>query len=150
MSGVRHWHGFGPWTGSRNEYGNEALRRPGLDPNDERTRAFISSTLPPVQTGHSLMRPRQTSADRTWTNVEGALHWLRHTHDAHLPVQLASGEQAYLDLESKLKHAEESLLGGADVVWAYYTRPSYGFVSFEVICCPHAFFPDLACPRPPM
>ena len=149
MSWSGHWHGFGPWTGTRAEYGKEALRRPGIQPHDVHTRAFLASTLPPVQTGHALLRRSQASAERTWTQLADALHWLRSTYAQHPPLQQAdTGGQAYLDLDTKLRYAADSLRRGSDEVWAYYT-PAYSFVSYEVICCPHRFFPDLPCPCPP-
>ncbi|MEV7655306.1 hypothetical protein AB0O39_14155 [Streptomyces anulatus] len=67
MTRSGHWHGYGPRTGSRDAYGQEALRRPGVGLNSEQTRAFVAATLPPLMTGRWLMRQNQTAADRTWT-----------------------------------------------------------------------------------
>lgn len=67
MTWSGHWHGYGPWTGSRDAYGQEALRRPGVELNSEQTRAFVAATLPPLMTGRWLMRQNQTAADRIWT-----------------------------------------------------------------------------------
>jgi hypothetical protein len=48
----------------------------------------------------------------------------------------------------KIRDAEEHLPIGADTVWTYYTQGG-AFVSYEVICCPSRFHPDIPCPLPP-
>jgi hypothetical protein len=144
-----HWHGYGPWVGTRSEYGNEALRRPGRDPNDEQTRTFLGSSLPPIQTGHALLRRNQTAAGRTWTAPGDALDWLRSCYARHPPIERGDGKQAYLDLDTQLEYAESGLGIGLDVVWAYYTG-SQGFASLQVICCPHRHLPNIPCPLPPV
>lgn len=138
-----HWHGYEPWTGTREEYGREQLRCPGRNPDDQQTRDFLSGTMPPVQTGYALLRVRRTSADRTWTTVGDAVDWLRQTYAERPP----SGD--YLPLEEMIRHDEELLPLGKDVVWAYYSRGGY-FVSYSVICCPSIFHPDIPCPLPPV
>ena len=37
MSWQGHWHGYGPWVGSRDAYGKESLRRPGTHPRVQAT-----------------------------------------------------------------------------------------------------------------
>lgn len=136
-----HYHGYGPWTGSREEFAKEALRRPGKHPQDEATQNFLRGSMTPVQLGHSLLRKDQTTRGRTWTDVADALDWLSKTYVGHPPT----GDE--LALETKLPHAEEALTLGSDVNWAYYTRGQ--FVSFCVIACPNRFFPNIPCPLPP-
>ncbi|WP_329385785.1 hypothetical protein [Streptomyces sp. NBC_01716] len=148
MSWSGHWHGYGPWTGSRNAYGQEGLRRPGTHPNDEQTRAFLSSTMPPMQTGHWLTRRTQTSADRAWTDLPDALDWLKTAYGANLPFEREDGKRAYLDLPTKVGYAEDSLRRGSDAVWVHYTKSS-NLVSFSVVCCPQRFLPEIPCPLPP-
>ncbi|MFD3910908.1 hypothetical protein [Streptomyces sp. NPDC058603] len=147
MSWSGHWHGYGPWTGSRDTYGQEGLRRPGAHPNDEQTRAFLASTMPPMQTGHWLMRRSQTSADRAWTDLADAVNWLKRTYGANLPVEREDSKQAYIDLDTKADYAEGALSRGSDAVWVHYTKSS-NLVSFSVVCCPHRFLPRIPCPLP--
>ncbi|MFH9299087.1 hypothetical protein [Streptomyces sp. NPDC017520] len=53
-----------------------------MELNSEQTRAFVASTLPPLMTGHWLMRQDQTAADGTWTHVVGAVTWLKSMYEA--------------------------------------------------------------------
>lgn len=148
MNWSGHWHGYGPWTGSRHTYGQEGLRRPGAHPNDEQTRAFLASPLPPMQTGHWLMRRDQAEAHLTWTDAVDAVDWLKKTHGAHQPFDRADGSQAYTDLGTKAAYAEDDLPRGNDVVWVHYTK-STNLVSFAVVCCPHRFHSGIPCPLSP-
>ena len=148
MNWSGHWHGYGPWIGSRSEYGQEHLRRPGTSPGDEQTRMFMASTIPPIQTGHVLLRRHQAARDRTWTTVQEAVDWLTKNFNDRPPFERADGLGAYLSLASRIEGAEEYLPLGADTIWAYYTR-SGAFMTFEVICCPSRLHPDILCPLPP-
>lgn len=129
-----HWHGYGPWVGTRDELGQEYLRVPA-HPD------FLASPMPPVITGHWLLRQSQTSADRTWTTAGDAVEWLKKVYHDRPPT----GD--YMPVEDKARFAEGELLIGNDVVWAWY----YGrnFVSSSVICCPNLpLHPDIPCPPP--
>lgn len=137
-----HWHGYGPWIGTRDEYSKEYLRIPGASPDDEQTRTFLANRIPPVMTGHALLRVAQTSPDRTWINASSAIDWLKKTYADHPPL----GD--YLPLEARVRYDEEFLPLGMDVIWAYYKR-STELISYSVICCPHRGFPDIPCPLPP-
>ena len=148
MNWSGHWHGYGPWTGTRDEYGKEHLRRPGTSPDDEQTRAFIAETLPPVMTGHALLRRHQTASDRTWTTVQDAVDWLTRIYADRPPYERSDGLRAYVPLEAMVRGAEGHLPLGKDTVWAYYGRNG-AFVSYSVICCPSFFHPDIPCPLPP-
>lgn len=148
MSWPGHWHGYGPWTGSRDTYGQEGLRRPGTFPHDEETRTFLAQTLPPMEVGHWLMRRNQTAADRTWVNAPDAVDWLKKTYAANPPFVREDGKRAYLDLDTRIRYSEDSLSHGVDVCWVHYTKSS-NLVSFSVVCCPHRFHPQTPCPLPP-
>ncbi|MFI7086969.1 hypothetical protein ACIBUR_25655 [Streptomyces anulatus] len=148
MTWSGHWHGYGPWTGSRDAYGQEALRRPGVELNSEQTRAFVAATLPPLMTGHWLMRQNQTATDRTWTRVVGAVTWLKSTYEANPPAERDDGGRAYVTLEHKIAHAMDSLPRGVDVCWVHYTK-SQSLISFSVVCCLNHHHPGLPCPLPP-
>ncbi|MGX1301307.1 hypothetical protein RKD35_002795 [Streptomyces albogriseolus] len=79
-----HWHGFGPWIGSGDTYRQEGRRRPGEHPGDPQTRTFLEEKLPPMMTGHWLMRRRQVAA--TWTDVEEAVAWLKAQYATYSPL----------------------------------------------------------------
>ena len=143
MNWSGHWHGYGPWIGSRTEYGQEHLRRPGLAPDDEQTRMFMASTIPPIRTGQALLRRNQAARDRTWTDVREAVDWLTKVYADRPPY-----EGGYVPLEVMTRGAEEHLPLGKDTIWTYYARNG-AFVSSEVICCPNGFHPDIPCPLPP-
>ncbi|MBA0053024.1 hypothetical protein E0L36_19740 [Streptomyces sp. AJS327] len=149
MNWSGHWHGYGPWTGTRHEYGKEHLRRPGPAPDDEQTRTFLAQTLPPVQTGHALLKRNQTTADRTWTVVCDAVDWLKKTCAVNPPYERAgSPSRTHVMVEEKAHYAEDALSRGVDVVWAYYIK-SQNFVAYSVVCCPNHFHPGITCPLPP-
>lgn len=133
-----HWHGFEPWVGPRDEF-KDHLRRPGKDPRDEQTVAFLSNSMTPLMLGHSLLRKSQVARDRTWTDVEAALDWYRKTWLRHP----AGGDM--LPLDKTIEYGRGHLLRGSDVCAGYYT-PGFSFVSFAIICCPNRFFPNIPCP----
>ncbi|WP_255308148.1 hypothetical protein [Streptomyces marincola] len=143
-----HWHGYGPWHGSRDAYGQEPLRRPGRGADDPRTQAFLASTLPPLMTGHWLLRRAQTARERTWDAVAGALGWLAETHAGAPPATRPDGGPSCLPLRARLAHARDVLPRGVDVAWVYYLA-SRNLVSYAVVCCPNRFHPALPCPLPP-
>ncbi|PZG23590.1 hypothetical protein C1I95_02945 [Micromonospora craterilacus] len=140
-----HWHGFGPWTGSRDEFAKEGQRRPGRDPRDEQTRTFLANTMTPVETGHWLLRRDQATAERTWTDVADAATWMRRVHQAN-PADRSGG--VLLTVDELVEQKAANLARGGDVVWGYYT-PAFSYVSAAVVCCPSRFFPDIPCPLPP-
>jgi hypothetical protein len=98
-------------------------------------------------TGHALLRRHQTAPDRTWTAAEEAVEWLVKSYADRPPFERTDGQSAYAPLEVKIRDAEEHLPLGTDAVWAYYARGG-AFVSYEVICCPSRFHPDIPCPLP--
>jgi hypothetical protein len=98
MNWTGHWHGYGPWTGTRDEYGKEHLRRPGPSPDDEMTRAFMAEALPPLMTGHALLRRHQTAPERTWTAAQDAVGWLTTMYADRPPFERSDGLRAYAPL----------------------------------------------------
>ncbi|MBT2445043.1 hypothetical protein J7E93_34135 [Streptomyces sp. ISL-36] len=152
MAGKPHFHGYGPWIGSRDAYGAEGRRRPGLEPGDMQTREFLASSLPPMQVRHWLMRKDQTARERTWTSAAEAVAWLRRVYEENPPFIRDDSGRAYLSLEDKATAALEALSRGSDAVWVYYTKAS-SLASFSVVCCPHRPFstidPIITCPLPP-
>ncbi|MET8839659.1 hypothetical protein ABZW67_06125 [Streptomyces rubiginosohelvolus] len=143
-----HWHGYGPWIGSRDAYGEEGLRRPGAELNSENTRAFLASSLPPLMTAHWLMKRNQISADRTWMDMGVALAWLTKAYEENPPFTRPDGLESYISLEAKLEYATDVLPLGVDVSWVYYTG-SRSLISFSVVCCPNRLHPNIPCPLPP-
>jgi hypothetical protein len=148
MNWAGHWHGYGPWIGTRAEYGKESLRRPGATPDDPQTREFMAATLPPLMTGHALLRRNQAARDRTWTTVQDAVEWLTKIYADRPPYEHPGGVRAYVSLEEMVQGAQEHLPLGKDTAWVYYARTGE-FVSYSVICCPSHFHPDIPCPLPP-
>ena len=148
MTAEAHWHGYGPWTGSHTltERSNDHLRRPGPEPNDPATAAFLQNTIPPLENGHYLLRRAQTARDRTWTDVNDAMNWLCETYQRHPP----DPEVQYGDPEQRLFTTREGLVGGSDAIWHYTTSYSGDrIVVFAVICCPHRHKINMPCPLPP-
>lgn len=166
MSWSGHYHGYGPWIGTPESYHKEGNRRPPhpdppapLATDDklaERALAryrevaaeFPTSNLPPMMTGHWLLKRNQASVDRTWTDPAVALEWMTKHYLANPPFEREDGRQAYAGLGTKRDYATDVLPVGVDVTWAYYNR-SGNIVSTSVVCCPNRHHPELACPLPP-
>ncbi|MCZ7478860.1 hypothetical protein [Micromonospora sp. WMMC273] len=136
-----HWHGYGPWIGPAAEFAKEGPRRPSKDPDQHRL--FLANTMTPTQTGAWLLRPRQASRDRTWTDVDDALAWYEQVWRSNPP----GGD--VLPIETALPLDRGHLLRGSDISAGYY-NPSFLFVAFSIVCCPQpVFFPGVPCPMPP-
>lgn len=138
-----HWHGFGPWVGSGQEYAREGARRPG-GVEGLASEAFLHDRRPPMMTGWWLMRRAQVAA--MWEgDPRLAVAWLEEQYAAHPPVRREGGLLAYVPLEAKRAFALDQLPRGGDVTWGYWT-PSQAVASFSVVSCPNRFHPDLPCP----
>ncbi|MDX3383603.1 hypothetical protein PV682_19350 [Streptomyces niveiscabiei] len=166
MTWSGHFHGYGPWVGTPENYHREGNRRPPHptppappapdDKTAERTLAryrevsaeFPASNLPPMMSGHWLLKRNQTSADRTWTDPEAALEWMTKHYLDNLPLEPDDGKQMYVGLDVKREYAADVLPVGVDVSWVHYNR-SGNIVSINVVCCPNRHHPDLRCPLPP-
>ncbi|MEU1624292.1 hypothetical protein ABZ746_02905 [Streptomyces sp. NPDC020096] len=142
-----HWHGYG-WIGSGEEYRKENLRRPGREPGDPNTLTFLSSPLPPIMTGHWLLKKRCAAADRTWTEAKQAVAWLRKCYEANPPFVCADGGWAYVDLEVKIEYALDMLPRGVDATWVHWVQ-SQALFSHSIVCCPSHHHPEIPCPLPP-
>lgn len=160
MSWHGHWHGYG-WTGTPVNYAREGNRRPPYPvppppeaKEEEKVRyrdaanEFLTSNLPPLMTGHWLLKRNQSAADCTWTNADVALAWLTKRYQESPPFEREDGKVAYCALDQKLEYAADVLPRGVDVSWVHYTR-SQSMVSLSVVCCPNHFHPDIPCPLPP-
>ncbi|MGX1029589.1 hypothetical protein [Streptomyces sp. SAI-097] len=154
-----HWHGFGPWTGSPATYFNEGNRRPAhvilpdpgascADRYREAASEFTNGALPPLMTGHWLLKRGQAARARTWTDAAVATEWLKEQYVINPPFERADGGQAYVGLDVKLDYALNVLPRGVDVSWVHWT-PSRSLFAAQVVCCPNLHHPDLTCPLPP-
>ncbi|MFE9923255.1 hypothetical protein ACFYQA_17220 [Streptomyces sp. NPDC005774] len=154
-----HWHGFGPWTGSPESYFKEGNRRPAhtIQPASESDHAtryreaageFATGSVPPLMSGHWLMKRGQAAHARTWTTARDAVDWLTQRYQSTPPFERSDGLQAYEGLDAKIACALDALPRGGDVSWVHYTQ-SRGLFSVSVVCCPNLHHPDLVCPLPP-
>ncbi|MFI5687934.1 hypothetical protein [Streptomyces sp. NPDC051636] len=155
-----HWHGFGPWIGAPDVYAAEGNRRPvhalqpGPGANFDTARhhqagaEFASSNLPPLMTGHWLMKKNQTTRVSTWTDAAEAVDWLKEHYTANQPFERSDGLQAYVELDAKLAYALDVLPRGVDVSWVHHTQ-SRSLFSASIVCCPNLFHPTIPCPLPP-
>ncbi|WP_234367534.1 MULTISPECIES: hypothetical protein [Streptomyces] len=108
---------------------------------------FTTSGLPPMMSGHWLLKRNQASVERTWTDASLAVDWMTKHYEDNPPLQSEDGKPTYGDLASKREYVLTVLPGGADVSWVYYTK-SGNIVSLSVVCCPNIHHPDLVCPLP--
>lgn len=161
-----HWHGYGPWIGSPAVYHQEGNRRPphpdppppAVDGDKQAVRLlqryreagaeFYSSGLPPIMTGHWLVKRGQTAAERTWTDVTDAVGWLKQHYTDNPPFERPDGLQAYLPLDALIAYTYDALPRGVDSTWSHYTQGK-SLLSMSVVCCPNLFLPDVDCPLSP-
>ncbi|MFG3296393.1 hypothetical protein ACGF3G_47385 [Streptomyces sp. NPDC048179] len=157
-----HHHGY-LWTGPKERFDQEALRRPPHPepppppaPGDavgerlfqryrEVAAEFPTSELPPLETAYWLIKPRSLVRG-TWDEAKEAAGWLgerlaEHAHRFASPYgQGATGLARFVDT------AAERLDSGADVSYGLYLeRPSYLHLAV-VTCSPNHSVPTLACP----
>ncbi|MFI9772080.1 hypothetical protein ACIHJG_35245 [Streptomyces sp. NPDC052415] len=155
-----HWHGYGPWVGSPETYAKEGNRRPAhpIQPDPmadcapryrEAASEFTTGSVPPLMTGHWLLKRGEAARGRTWTDVTDAVEWLKGIHSVNPPFERTDGKQAYVPLAVKMTYAFDVLPRGVDVAWVHYTQ-ARSLVSASVVCCPNLFHPDIACPLPPV
>lgn len=141
MDAMRHWHGY-EWAGSPTELREDNRRRPSKIPAE--LPEFMSSAVPPIQTGHWLLRRRDAAASRTWTDVDDVVTWLTARYERNPP----SAQLSYISLDERTATTRDGLLHGVDAWWEYYTGGMGVFVA-AAICCPHAHLRALLCPMPP-
>lgn len=164
MSWSGHFHGYGPWVGSPETYHRAGYRRPPhpspptlLTSTDDKkaidihthyhqaAKEFPVSPLPPMMSGHWLLKRAQASPERTWASATAAVDWLTAGYLANLEAGHADPARTGAGLDGKRVYALDALPGGVDVSWVYYDHASQ-IVSIEVVCCPNLHHPELACP----
>ncbi|MET7484375.1 hypothetical protein [Streptomyces sp. NPDC005538] len=152
-----HHHGY-LWTGPKERFDNEALRRPphpNLPPDGSRPELiqryrevaaeFPTVDLPPLETAYWLVKPRSLVRG-TWEEPKEAAAWLGERL-AEYASRFASGYDRDVERRTALVNSVAEQLGwGADVSLGYYLeRPSY--LSLAVVTCsPNRSMPQLVCP----
>ncbi|MGW7823432.1 hypothetical protein ACWGLF_36115 [Streptomyces puniciscabiei] len=152
-----HHHGY-LWTGPKERFDNEALRRPphpdppsaGSKPEliqryREVALEFPTSDLPPLETAYWLIKP-PSAVRGTWDEAKEAASWLGERL-AEYASRFAS--ERYRDTTglARIVHAAaEELHSGADVSYGFYLeRPCY--LSLAVVTCsPNRYHAALGCP----
>ncbi|MER6168968.1 hypothetical protein [Streptomyces violaceorubidus] len=158
-----HHHGY-LWTGPKERFDNEALRRPPHpDPPaapvaDDDVKAeqllkryrevaaeFPTSDLPPLETAYWLIKP-PSSVRGTWDEAKKAAAWLGKQLAEYAHRFAAERNRDTTHLTMLVNSAAERLESGADVsLGCYLERPSY--LSLAVVTCsPNRSKPELACP----
>ncbi|MFJ8335534.1 hypothetical protein [Streptomyces sp. NPDC094437] len=152
-----HHHGY-LWTGPKERFDNEALRRPPHpDPPSAGSRPeliqryrevaaeFPTSDLPPLETAYWLIKPR-TLVRGTWDESKEAAYWLSEQLAVHAPRFASERDRDTTRLARLVNTAAEQLCSGADVSYGFYLeRPSY--LSLAVVTCsPNRANAELACP----
>ncbi|WP_405798771.1 hypothetical protein [Streptomyces sp. NBC_01506] len=152
-----HHHGY-LWTGPKQRFDHEALRRPphpepppaGSKPEliqryREVAAEFPTSDLPPLETAFWLIKPRSLVRG-TWDEAKEAASWLGERLAEHAPRFGSEAQRDTTHLALLVNSAAERLDSGADVSLGFYLeRPSY--LSLAVVTCsPNRAIPELACP----
>ncbi|MFJ5264320.1 hypothetical protein ACIQAC_28055 [Streptomyces sp. NPDC088387] len=154
---MHHHHGY-VWTGPKDRFDQEALRRPPCpDPPPpggrpelvqryrEVAAAFPTCDLPPLETRNWLRKP-SAQVRGTWADPRDAAAWLRDRLAEYAP-RFASGDQRDLDrLTAVVGSVEARLRWHGDVSLGYYLeRPA--FLSLALVCCsPRLGLRALPCP----
>jgi hypothetical protein len=158
-----HHHGY-LWTGPKERFDNEALRRPPHpDPppapvSDQDVQAerllkryrevateFPTVDLPPIETAYWLIKPRSLVRG-TWDEAKEAAPWLCERLAEYAPRFPSERDRDTIHLARLVNAAAEQLHSGADVSYGFYLeRPSY--LSLAVVTCsPNRSQPELPCP----
>ncbi|MFF4805323.1 hypothetical protein ACFY1U_44240 [Streptomyces sp. NPDC001351] len=152
-----HHHGY-LWTGPKQRFDNEALRRPPHpDPPPagskaeliqryrEVTAEFPTSDLPPLETAYWLVKPRALVRG-TWDEAKEATAWIGERLAQYAPRFASESDRDAARLASMVNSLATRLDSGADVSLGFYLeRPSY--LSLAVVTCsPNRSNPELTCP----
>ncbi|MFI6639172.1 hypothetical protein [Streptomyces sp. NPDC050504] len=152
-----HHHGY-LWTGSRQRFDDEALRRPpNPDPPPDGGKPelvqryrevkaeFPVVDLPPLETAYWLVKPEKLVRG-TWQEPKEAAAWLGERLAEHAPRFASGSDRDGTQLALLVDSAAERLGRGGDVSHGFYLeRPS--FLSLALVCCsPNRAVPGLACP----
>ncbi|MEU3614227.1 hypothetical protein ABZ725_18150 [Streptomyces sp. NPDC006872] len=153
-----HHHGY-LWTGPKQRFDQEALRRPphpepppaGSRPEliqryREVAAEFPTSDLPPLETALWLMKPRSL-VRRTWEEPKEAAAWLGERLAEYAPRFAVEGDCDAVRLARVVESAAAQLARGGDVSCGFYLeRPAY--LSLAVVTCsPNRTVPQLPCPK---
>ncbi|NUP17209.1 MAG: hypothetical protein HOZ81_14090 [Streptomyces sp.] len=152
-----HHHGY-LWTGPKQRFDQEALRRPphpeppptGSKPElVQRYREVVAEfpvvDLPPLETAYWLIKPR-TLVRGTWDEPKEAAAWLGEQLAEFAPRFVAEAQRDAMHVARLVGSAAERLVGGGDVSHGFYLeRPSYLSLSV-VTCSPNRALPELPCP----
>jgi hypothetical protein len=152
-----HHHGY-LWTGPKERFDNDALRRPphpepppaGSRPEliqryREVAAEFPTVDLPPLETAYWLIKPRFLVRG-TWDEPEEAAAWLGERLAEYASRFACGGDRADERRTSLVNSFAEQIGWGADVSLGFYLeRPSY--LSLAVVACsPNRSMPQLVCP----
>ncbi|MFF8440472.1 hypothetical protein ACF07U_06270 [Streptomyces californicus] len=152
-----HHHGH-LWTGSKQRFDEEALRRPPhLDPpptdgkpeliqrHREVKAEFPIVDLPPLETAYWLIKPRKLVRG-TWEEPKEAAEWIGERLAEYAPRFASESDRDSTRLALLVNAAAERLGQGGNVSHGFYLeRPS--FLSVALVCCsPNRAVPDLPCP----
>ncbi|MER5973071.1 hypothetical protein ABT112_25635 [Streptomyces sp. NPDC002055] len=152
-----HHHGY-LWTGPKERFDQEALRRPphpepppaGSRPEliqryREVAAEFPTVDLPPLETAYWLIKPRSLVRG-TWDEAKEAAAWLGERLAEYASRFASERERDPPHLARLVNTAAAQLHSGADVSYGFYLeRPS--FLSLAVVTCsPNRSNLELACP----
>ncbi|MEL5956348.1 hypothetical protein AADR41_16535 [Streptomyces sp. CLV115] len=152
-----HHHGY-LWTGPKERFDQEALRRPPypepppaesgpelIQRHREVAAEFPISDLPPLETVYWLVKPRSLVRG-TWDEAKEAASWLGERLAEYASRCASERDQDATRLAQLVNAAAEQLHSGGDVSYGcYLERPSY--LSLAVVTCsPNRAIPELACP----
>ncbi|MGN5379155.1 hypothetical protein ACQ4WX_22865 [Streptomyces lasalocidi] len=158
-----HHHGH-LWTGPKERFGNEALRRPphpdpppapvsGGDVPAERllkryrdvAAEFPASDPPPIETAYWLVKPRSLVRG-SWDDTQEAAVWPGRRPAEYAPRFAAAAQRDAGHLTALVGSARERPASGGDVSLGFcLERPSYLSLAI-VTCSPHRERGDLPCP----
>lgn len=152
-----HHHGY-LWTGPKERFGQEALRRPphpeppppGSRPEliqryREVAAEFPVVDLPPLETAYWLIKPRSLVRG-TWGEAKEAAVWLGERLAEYAPRFAFERDRDTSRLAVLVNSAVERLDAGADVsLGVYLERPSYLSLAL-VTCSPNQLQAELTCP----
>lgn len=151
-----HHHGYA-WIGEKKAFDKESIRRPPgqaptatstqevLDRYREAVAEFPTSTLPPLQTAHWLMKP-PSMVRGTWEDPKEAGGWLGLQLGEFAPRFAVEAERETTRLVLLVKAAVERLAWGGDVSLGHYLQGAVFHSVALVTCSPNRSAPDLPCP----
>lgn len=152
-----HHHGY-LWTGSKQRFDQEAVRRPPhpepppagsklelIQRYREVSAEFPTVDLPPLETAYWLIKPH-SMVRGTWDEAKEAAAWLGERLAEYAPRFASKAGRDTTRLTLLVNSAAERLREGGDVSHGFYLeRPSY--LSLAVVTCsPNRSMPELACP----